>query len=154
MEEEQELLFEIKDSGEFVRLEPLKLINYKSDIDWDKNWVKTIVTVKGGSFSGKFEADIMTTDYEILKQEFRKLYDNLKGGFHFSDLERYVDITIKGDGIGHFNVEVTACDKPGNGSELAFELNFDQTQIKELVYQLESITKKFPIVGDFNIKNE
>ena len=150
-----DLFFELSDSGDSVKLEPLERINFDSDIDWDKNWVKTIVTVKGGKFSGNYTADIMTVDFEKFKQELSVLYDNLGGSAHFYDVERYLELKIKGDGIGHFEVDVRACDEPGvNASELTFTMTFDQTQIKGLVRQLDLITNHYPIVGDLKIKNK
>ncbi|MBL7811001.1 MAG: hypothetical protein JNL57_02160 [Bacteroidetes bacterium] len=155
MKERQEIYFEIFDAGDIVRLEPLELIKYDSDLDWDRNWVKTNVTVKGGKFSGQYSGDFMTVDFEKFKQELSRLYDNLKGTANFNDLEGYLELKITGDGIGHFEVDVKACDHPGvNASELTFTMGFDQTEIKDLVNQLDRITKQFPITGDFNIKNE
>lgn len=155
MTEKQEIYFELFDAGDIVRLEPLELIKYDSDLDWDKNWIKTKVTVKGGKFSGQYSGDFMTVDFEKFKQELSRLYNDLKGTANFNDLEGYLELKIIGDGIGHFEVNVKACDQPGvNASELTFTMTFDQTELKELVNQLNRITKKFPIVGDFKIKNE
>ena len=155
MTERHEIYFELFDAGDIVRLEPIELINYDSNIDWDKNWVKTKVTVKGGKFSGQYSGDFMTVDFEKFKQELSRLYDNLKGTANFNDLEGYLELKITGDGIGHFVVDVKACDQPGiNASELTFTMGFDQTEIKNLVDQLDRITKQYPITGDLNIKNE
>ncbi len=155
MTERQEVYFELFDDGDIVRLEPLELIKYYSDLDWDKNWIKTKVTVKGGKFSGQYSGDFMTVDFEKFKQELSQLYDNLKGTANFNDLEGYLELKIIGDGIGHFEVNVKACDQPGiNASELTFTMGFDQTGLKELVNQLDRITKSFPIIGDFKIKSE
>jgi hypothetical protein len=152
MTEQQDIYFELFDAGDLVRLEPLEFINYDSDIDWDKNWVKTQVTVKGGKFSGQYSGEFMTIDFEKFKQELSRLYNNLKGTSSFNDLEGYIELKINGDGLGHFNVEVKACDKPGiYGSELSFTMAFDQTELKELVNQLDRITKQFPIEGDVKI---
>lgn len=152
MTEIQEIYFELFDAGDIVRLEPIELINYDSNIDWDKNWVKIKVTVKGGKFSGQYSGDFMAVDFEKFKQELSRLYDNLKGTVNFNDLEGYLELKITGDGIGHFEVDVKACDQPGiNASELTFTMGFDQTEIKNLVNQLDRITKQFPITGDFNI---
>src|SRR5690606_34251681 len=113
------------------------------------------MTVKGGSFSGQYSGDFMTVDFEKFKQELSRLYDNLKGTANFNDLEGYLVLKIDGDGIGHLEVQVKACDQPGiNGSELTFSMAFDQTELKELVNQLDRITKQFSISGDFKIKNE
>lgn len=147
--EQQNLYFEIFDTGNLVRLEPIELIKYDSNIDWDQNWVKTKVTVKGGNFSGQYSADFLTVEFKKFKQELSQLYDNLKGTANFNDLEGFLELKIDGDGFGHFEVKVKACDQPGtNGSELTFKLAFDQTELKELVNQLNSITKQFPITGD------
>lgn len=154
MTERQEIYFEISDAGDIVRLEPKRLVREGSEIDYDNNWIITTVTVKGGRFSGQFDAEFMTIDFEKFKQELRPLYDNLKGSATFSGLEGQLELKIVGDGIGHFEVCVLASDEPGYGGQLSFTMGFDQTSIKELVHQLDTITKKFPINGDFKIKNE
>jgi hypothetical protein len=155
MTDRQYIYFEIFDSGDFVRLEPIELIKYDSNIDWDKNWVKTKVTVKGGNFSGQYIAEFMTVDFEKFKQELSRLFVNLNWTANFNDFNDYLELKIIGDGLGHFEVNVSASDKPGiDSSKLIFKLSFDQTVIKELVNQLDIITCKYPITGDFKIKNE
>jgi hypothetical protein len=97
----------------------------------------------------------MTVDFEKFKQELSRLYNNLKGTANFNDLEGYLELKINGDGFGHFEVNVKACDQPGvNASELTYKMDFDQTELNELVNQLDRITKQFPVTGDFIIKNE
>ncbi len=151
---DNDLYFEIADSGNMVRIEPLELINYNSTLDWDNNWIKTRVTLKAGAFTGQYVTDMMTVDFERFKQELTPLYENLGGSASFSDLEQALELKIKGDGIGHFQLDVVACDSPGiYGSTLEFTMSFDQTILKSIANQLERITKAFPIKGDFNIKN-
>lgn len=150
----EELCFSLQDSGNIVHLEPIERINYESSIDYDKNWIKTKITLKGGVFFGQYVADIMTIDFERFKQELYVLYDKLDGKATFADLENALKVEIQGNGIGHFEVKVTAHDKPSFGANLNFTMCFDQTCIKLLVHQLDEITKRFPIIGDFNIKNE
>lgn len=152
MIENQELYFEIFDAGDLVRLEPIELMQYDSDLDWDKNWIKTRVTVKGGKFSGQYMGEFMTIEFEKFKREFTELYDNLSGTAKFSDLEGYLELKINGDGIGHFEVNIRACDQPGPyAKELCFTMSFDQTELKELTHQIEKITKQFPVIGNFGI---
>jgi hypothetical protein len=149
MTERQKIYFELFDAGDIVRLEPIELLEYDSELDWDKNWIKTKVTVKGGKFSGQYSGEFMTIDFEKFKHELSRLYENLKGTANFNDLEGYLELKINGDGIGHFEVNVKACDKPGvNASELTFTMGFDQTELKELIKQLDNITKQFPIIGN------
>jgi hypothetical protein len=149
-----ELYFELADGGDLVRMQTFEFPYQNSDNDWDKNCIKTLVTIKAGAFSGQFNADFMTVDFEKFKQELIRLYDDLKGSTSFYGLEEYLKLKINGDGNGHFNVDITACDQPGLGGKLNFSLAFDQTEIKELVRQLDKITKQFPITGDLKIKNK
>jgi hypothetical protein len=148
------LTIEIKDAGNYIRIEPLQTTYSNSDSDWDKNWINTKIMVVAGSFSGTYTADLTSFDFEYFKHDLRYLYDNLNGSVEFKDLEGYLQLSIKGDGIGHFNTKVICCDNPGiEGGELHFELSFDQTFIKSIVQNLNEITEKFPIKGDFDIKN-
>ncbi|MBB2151431.1 WapI family immunity protein [Pedobacter gandavensis] len=147
----ENLSFEISDSGYLVRLEPIERIQYNSEIDWDKNWIKTKVSINAGKFSGQYEGDFRTTDFKAFKEDLSKLYDNLNGTVIFNDLEGYLDLKIIGDGFGHFNVEVKACDNPGiYGSVLSFNMEFDQTEINKMVNQLEMIIKQLPVIGSLN----
>ncbi|MEO5675377.1 MAG: hypothetical protein ABIQ74_12090 [Chitinophagales bacterium] len=148
------IYFEIFDAGDIVRIEPIGLLMQDSELDWDHNWIITNVTVKGGKFSGQFEAAFMTVDFEKFKQELRLLYDNLKGYAAFSGIEGQLELKIIGDGLGHFEVDVAAADQPPIGGQLKFRMAFDQTSIHELVDQLDRITKQYPISVDWNINNE
>lgn len=149
MQELNELFFEIQDTDDFVRLEPLELMYNDSDIDWDKNFIKTKVSLKGGAFSGYYIAEIMTVDFLKLKKEFTLLNSNLNYSFHFNDLENYIVLELIGDGKGNIEVEAIACDYPcANPTELTIQMSIDQTALPKLIEQLDLITKRFPITGD------
>ena len=78
----------------------------------------------------------------------------VKTEIEFKDLEGYLTINIVGNGTGNFASQIICNDRPGiYSTELTFELGFDQTFIKEMVYNLNEITKSFPIVGDYNKNN-
>lgn len=149
-----ELYFEISDAGDLIRVEPFRLTFPSAELDWDRNWVKTNVTVKGGVFSGQFVTEFMTTDFEIFKQQLKKLDRDFNGTAKFEPLEGQLVLNINGDGLGHFELNCEATPEPHLGQTLSFFINFDQTQIKEYVRQLDKITKRFQIDGDFKIKNE
>jgi len=140
--------FELKDSGDFIRIGLSKLNYPNAELDWDRNWIKSNVEVKAGGFSGQFECDLMTTDFERFKQSLSKLYDKLDGTASFNSYEGQVEIKIEGDGIGHFVADCSVMDNVGIGNQLDFEINFDQTIIPEMLRQLNCITKIFPILGD------
>ena len=154
MEFNENLFFEIKNQGNYIRIETLYLIKYDSEIDFDRNWIQCKIYASGGAFSGEYSRDLMTTDFEKFKHDLNSLYTNLNSSAEFYDLEEAVNIKIKGDGIGHFNAEITCNDSPGiEAAQLKFEIDFDQTFIKKIVKQLNIITRKFPIKGNFNIQN-
>jgi len=145
---EENIYFEISESGNFIRIELIKQSNPNAELDWDKNWLKGLVKVKAGGFSGEFKADFMTVDFVSFKNELTKLYDKLNGIATFSTLESQVEIKIVGDGIGHLNAECEVMDYAGIGNKLEFEINFDQTHIPKIINQLEKITNRFPKIGD------
>ena len=149
-----DLYFEICDAGDIIRLEPIQTHDNTSQLDWDRNWIRTKVTIKGGAFSGQYTADFMTTDFELFKRDIISLDKNFKGTAKLEPLEGQLVLNIGGDGLGHFKVKCKATDQPGYGGTLSFVLSFDQTELARLICELDKITKAFPIKGDFNIKNE
>lgn len=154
MTDNETTYFELKDSGDFIRID-LQNLNYPTaELDWDRNWIKSKVTVKAGGFSGRFSCDLMTTDFERFKRGLTLLYDKLDGTASFDTIEGQVEIKIKGDGIGHFEANCFVMDQAGIGNKLDFEINFDQTIIPEMIRQLNDITTTYPISGDLKIKNE
>mgnify|MGYP003110328123 CR=1 FL=1 len=154
MTSNENIYFELKDSGDFIRIELMNLNYPNAELDWDKNWIASKVIVNAGGFSGQFECDLMTTDFEKFKQSLSLLYNKLDGLSSFDTMEGQVEIKIKGDGIGHFEADCSVMDDAGMGNKLDFKISFDQTIIPELVNQLNDITKAYPISGDLKIKNE
>ena len=146
--------FEICDADNIIRLEPIQVYDDTSQLDWDRNWVRTKVTVKGGAFSGQFTADFMTTDFELFKRGIKNLDKDFKGTAKLEPLEGQLVLDIIGDGLGHFEVKCSAKDQTGYGGTLSFSLSFDQTELTRLINELDKITKAFPIKVDFSIKNE
>jgi hypothetical protein len=154
MTHSSDIYFEIFDGGDLIRLEPIQAYDNTSQHDWDRNWVRTMITVKGGVFSGQFMADFMTTDFELLKRGLKNLDKDFQGSAKLEPLEKQLLLDITGDGLGHFEVKCTANDQPNYGGTLSFNLTFDQTELPRLINELDIITKAFPIRGEFNIKNE
>ncbi|MAB37481.1 MAG: hypothetical protein CL525_00215 [Aequorivita sp.] len=135
----------IEDSENFVRIDIIGLNYPDAELDWDKNWINCLISVKAGAFSGKFNADLMTFDFKKFQEELKSLYKKLDGTANFTTLENQLNIKITGDGIGHFNAKCNLMDNSSFGNELCCEIDFDQTQIPELLNQLEKITAEFPV---------
>ena len=149
-----DIYLEFADAGNVIRIEPIALTFPKATLDWDRNWVKTNVTVKCGVFSGQFVAEFLTTDFEIFRRQLKKLDNDFNASATFEPLEQQLVLKIKGDGLGHFEIDCEATPQSHLEQKLTFSMNFDQTQIKEYVRQLDRITKAFPIDGDFKLHNE
>jgi ribosome-associated toxin RatA of RatAB toxin-antitoxin module len=148
MTNEIETYFEISDNGNSIRIEVIESNYPNAEMDWDKNWVSSIVSVKAGAFSGKFNADLMTIDFADFKISLKKLYQKLDGTITFNTLEDQIEMKIIGDGIGHLRAECEVMDNAGVGNKLEFDIDFDQTHIPKLLNQLEKITTKFPVLGE------
>ena len=151
MELNEDLKFEINVFGQYIRITPISKIYYESNLDWDKNWIKTQIEVKSGSFMGCYKADLTTFDFKNLKEDLILLYNNLNEEIVFKDLEGYLELIFKGDNTGNITIKITCNDRPGiYSTELKFEMNFDKTYIMPLVKRLENITNRFQIIGNFN----
>ena len=143
--EEDEPFFEIFDSGDFVKVSPIKYKYPDPSLDWDRKWLDVEINVRAGAFSAKYNADLMIVDFESFKKGIQYLYSHLSGVAEFHCLESYLNINLKGDGIGHFEVDCKACDNPGYMARtLEFSMSIDQTQLMPLVRQLDAILLKFP----------
>lgn len=62
-------------------------------------------------------------------------------------MEEWLSIDIAGDGKGHFRADCVAVDMPGTGNRLTFEIEFDQTDLPEILGGLDAISRAFPVVG-------
>lgn len=147
---EEKTYFEISESGNLIRIQLIGLNQPNAELDWDKNWIRGIVKVNAGAFSGEFKADFMTTDFMNFKNELAKLYEKLNGIATFYTLEEQVLVKVVGDGIGHLKADCVVMDNVGIGNRLEFEIDFDQSQIPKILNELERITAKFPQIGKLN----
>ena len=151
MNDNGEYQFEIKGYGNFIRIVPLRFMHPNAEMDWDRNWIETHIEINALPFSGNYNVSLLTRDFEIFKQELKRIYDDLAGAAMFDSLESEIEIKIKGDGLGHFKANCKATDRTTvDGSELSFVIDFDQTQIPELIKQLEEITTAFPFFSNLN----
>ncbi|WP_295721008.1 hypothetical protein [Mucilaginibacter sp.] len=148
MKEKEELFFELNINGDSITMIPLKIINYNSELSWDNNWIKTQIIIKVGGFKGDYTGEFMVSDFLRFRDELKVLYTNLDSSAKFSGYEGYLEIDIKGDGTGHLNAACVAVERSATlfGSELKFELAFDQTYIPGFIKQLDDIANRFPVI--------
>lgn len=147
MDELDDFTIRLHLGGQSISITVIGLLVIDATSNWDKNWLKTKISVQAGAFSGIYDADLTTFDFENFKQDLNSLYENLNSEIEFKDLEGYLYMKIKGNGLGNINAEISCSDDPGiNAATLNFELNFDQTYIKPVIQRLNNITNKYPVV--------
>ncbi|WP_313185970.1 WapI family immunity protein [Sphingobacterium siyangense] len=147
MEELDDFTIGLHVGGRSISIKVIELLYNNASSNWDKNWLRTKISVRAGAFSGTYDAELTTFDFENFKQDLDSLYENLNMEIEFKDLEGYLSIKMKGNGLGNINVEIQCSDKPGvYASTLKFELNFDQAFIKPIVQTLKNIISKYPVV--------
>lgn len=137
------LYFELKSNGDFLRVDLIGLSHPNAQLEFDRRWIKSLVTLKAGGFSGEFKCELRIDDFKNFKGELLVLYDELDGTALFETLEGQLTINIKGDGNGHLEANCSAMDFVGTGNKLDFEISFDQTIILRMVQQLETIANTF-----------
>ncbi|MBX3468829.1 MAG: hypothetical protein KF878_18315 [Planctomycetes bacterium] len=111
---------------------------------WDRGWLKAVIDLQAGAFSGLVEADLRADDFVRFRNSVRRLHDHLDQGATFDTLEGALKIDVSGDGRGHFEARCEVCDRPGDGNVLRFTLVFDQTHLPTLVRALDRIVAAYP----------
>jgi hypothetical protein len=146
-ENDTEIYFQIgKETSEFVRIDIERYSYSNSDDFWDGNWLDVIIIIRVGAFSGRYKAQLRNADFLELKKGLEQLYKTLNGDAKFVSIENYLEIMIKGDGLGHFLCNCLAMDDPGiDGNRLDFKLAFDQTEIPEMIKSINKIIQNFPL---------
>lgn len=114
---------------------------------WDGNWVYASVEIAAGVFRGTFEAQLRAEDFVRFRDQLRPLYENLGASATFDTMEGWLGIDIKGDGKGHFHAACTAVDQPGVGNRLTFGIDFDQTELPDILRGLDAICTAVPVIG-------
>lgn len=136
--------FEISENDNLIRIEIISQPYLDSETDYDKNWLRGSVKFKLGAFRGEYFADFQTFDFEIFRKELEIAYDKLNRNAMFDTIESQAKINLAGNGSGHFEVKFWLMDKAGIGNELSGEFIIDQTQLPELISQLNAINTQYP----------
>jgi hypothetical protein len=112
---------------------------------FDDNWLNIEIKVQAGSFHGKAEATIQTSELVKFVSELRPLYEMLAGSAEFTTVEEQLSLWLQGDGKGHIELRGKIMDQPGVGNCLHFTLQLDQSQLGASIRELEAVISNFPI---------
>lgn len=65
----------------------------------------------------------------------------------YETMEHWRRVTVAGDGKGHMTAKCVARDEPGMGSQLTFEIAFDQRVVLAMLCDLDELIRSFPCAG-------
>jgi hypothetical protein len=131
----------------------VKVLNYERQPVgeyFDDNWLLVEITVRAGGFHGNASATIITGELEQFLSELKPLYEKLSGSAKFVTLEGQLKLQLNGDGKGHIKLLGEVADRKGVGNRLHFTLEFDQSQLRASISELEKVMLKFPVRGSLN----
>ena len=104
-----------------------------------EGWVAAEVSVKLGAWSGHYSANFHEDDLRGFANQLTRLGETLAGEATLSSLDGYLDVTLTGDGLGHFTVAGEAWDRPRWASHLVVSNEIDQTALPALLTSLASV---------------
>jgi len=114
---------------------------------WDGNWVNADIQINAGNFHGHYTAYLRTEELKAFRDAVSRLYSFDSKEAKFKTMEEQLSINISGDGLGHFTAKCEALDQAGIGNRLIFSLFFDQTEIPQILKELDTTLRKYPIIG-------
>jgi hypothetical protein len=114
---------------------------------WDGNWVYATVKIAARAFRGEFEAQLRADEFASFRNQILPLHEKLVGRATFETTEGWLRVEIEGDGKGHFRADCVAVDQPGMGNRLSFKIDFDQTELPDILCGLDAVCEAFPVIG-------
>jgi hypothetical protein len=130
-----------------VEIRPLARSHAGATDYWDGNWIDCEVSASAGGFRAQYVACLRAEEFVGFRRCLKELYRDLEGLAQFKSMEEWLRIEVSGDGRGHFKGPCHLRDRAGGGNVLAFEIEFDQTEIPAMMDQLALIERAFPVVG-------
>ena len=116
---------------------------------YDANWLSCEVSVAVGKFRGETRCALWTVDFHSFAKSLRELESNLAGSAEFTTMEEQLTLSLKGDGLGHFELVGEVIDRPGrgNGNCLRWRFDVDQVQLDDFRRQIQRVVSTFPVRG-------
>ena len=112
---------------------------------YDDNWLTVKIRVAAGGFRGVVDAAVLSSELATFLTQLHRLYESLRSVAEFTTLERQLHLRLTGDGKGHIELLGDVGDKPGIGNRLHFTLDFDQSQLRASIRELECVVSEFPV---------
>lgn len=108
------------------------------------DWLSATISVHAGAFSATIDATLVTCDFPRFRTQLEALYKTLSGSAAFDTIERQLEINCVGNERGGIAVDGFVQDRVGDGNELRFRFEIDQTYLPKIIAELQRIESDFP----------
>ena len=120
------------------------IVEIKGRPDERDDWLSATISVHVGAFSASIDATFVTCDFPRFRRQLESLYKTLSGSAHFDTIERQLQIECVGNERGGIAINGIVRDRVGDGNELRFRFDIDQTYLPRLLSELQDIESDFP----------
>jgi len=119
-----------------------------SEHAFDRNQVAVQLDLLIWPFRASFETTWMVDSLSSFRSELERAYKTLEGEARFlPDYDGSLDVTLSGDGIGHFAIKRVVCSNPATGPWFKFQLpTIDQTFLPEMISSISDLQEEYPIL--------
>ncbi len=107
------------------------------------DWLDARMVVRAGAFSATIDALLLTCDFPPFRSQLESLYRILSGSATFDTIEGQLRFTLTGNDRGGITVAGTISDQSGDGNQLTFHFEIDQTYLPEVIAALRAIETEF-----------
>ena len=108
------------------------------------DWVSATISVRAGAFTASIDATLVTCDFPRFRRQIESFYNTLSGSANFDTIERQLQIECIGNERGGIAITGTVQDRVGDGNELRFGFDIDQTYLPKVISELHAIESEFP----------
>jgi hypothetical protein len=108
------------------------------------DWVSAKISVHAGAFRATIDATLVTCDFPRFRRQLESLYKTLIGSANFDTIEWQLKIECIGNERGGIAITGTVQDRVGDGNELRFRFDIDQTYLPRVIVDLHAIESEFP----------
>ena len=114
---------------------------------WDGNWVTSTIQIEIPGYKAHFNADLRTDELRDFVNELKIMDKKLKGKASLINLDGYLELEGELDKKGRVSWTVETCYPSGIGAVLKFDFCSDQSYLKGLIKEIESILSVYPVLG-------
>jgi hypothetical protein len=136
--------FEFTDGYDIVRVMVKGFIAKPDKATTHSNWLESVITVKGCTLGGQYSAEFLPIDFHRFRQQLVSLMYGLDKSAIFVGELGYLRLRFQVIKDCFAEISVKACDVPGIGSELTFDMNVRFSDIEKAVKDLDNIVERYP----------